>query len=401
MKILNIAKKFPYPTKDGESIGIVCMLKAIKMAGHELTILAMQTPKHHYNDELPKSLSQLGEWHSEMVDTSISPLGIAWALVRNDAFHLSRFYDKGFNDKIISLLSDENFDLIQIEGLYLTPYIDTIKKHTQAPIIMRSHNAEYEIWERLSEENRGWRNWIYGQIAKGLKREEIINFTKYDALLTVSSTDEKTYQDLGYDNPSCLIPTGLDLESYLNTESKRPETINSIFHLGALDWIPNQTGLLWFLDKVWPDVHKQHPSLTFKIAGRHAPEDFIQKLNRPGVTYLGEVEDAKAFMMNSGVMVVPLLSGSGIRVKIVEAMALGVCLISTQVGAAGIDYVNEKPILIADTEVKFIKEISNCLSQPELLEEVSSNARVYAEEYHSMKKLSAKLDRFYKEEVLC
>lgn len=401
MKILNIAKKFPFPTKDGESIGIVCMLEAIHMAGHELTILAMQTAKHYYDGKLPESLLRLGDWHSVKVDTSISALAIGWALIRNDAFHLTRFFDKGFDKKIVELLKEQEYDLIQIEGLYVCPYIDTIRKHTDAPIVMRSHNAEYEIWERLSQENKGWRNWVYAQIAKGLKREEIINFTKYDALLTVSSTDQDTYDELGYDNPTCLIPTGLNLETYLRFNNQKDQKINSIFHLGALDWIPNQTGLLWFLDHIWPSISKKHPDLVFKIAGRHAPAEFIEKLKRPQVEFLGEVDDAKEFMTSSGIMVVPLLSGSGIRVKIVEAMALGVSLISTEVGAAGIEYKKHKPILIANSPEEFIEQINLCLLNNEIPAEISQNARIYAEEFHSMKKLSAKLDKFYKEEVLC
>jgi len=140
MRILDITKKFPYPTKDGESIGIVCMLEAIKLAGHDLTILAMQTSKHHYKGDLPDSLLKLGDWHSVMVDTSISAIGIAWGLIRNDAFHLTRFYDQKFADKIIELLTTNAYDLVQIEGLYVCPYIDTIRKHSDAPIVMRSHN---------------------------------------------------------------------------------------------------------------------------------------------------------------------------------------------------------------------------------------------------------------------
>ena len=139
---------------------------------------------------------------------------------------------------------------------------------------------------------------------------------------------------MGNVKPFRVIPVGIDVSKIVPLHGSSEK--NSFFFIGSLDYIPNQEGLRWFIEQVWKRIVKKNASIKFYIAGSHASEKFTAYLNRQHVMYLGEVEDAKHFMQSKGLMVVPLLSGGGIRVKIVEAMAMGIPVVSTSLGAEGL-----------------------------------------------------------------
>jgi glycosyltransferase involved in cell wall biosynthesis len=149
-----------------------------------------------------------------------------------------------------------------------------------------------------------------------------------------------------------------------------------------MDWMPNIEGIWWFLEKCWPGVHHFFPDLKLKLAGRNMPAK-MKHHHWPGVEVIGEVEDARSFISNHPVMIVPLLSGSGVRVKIIEAMALGRTIITTTTGAEGIRYTKGENILIADTPVDLFEQIKFCVKNPEACARIGANARVLIESQHN------------------
>jgi glycosyltransferase involved in cell wall biosynthesis len=171
-----------------------------------------------------------------------------------------------------------------------------------------------------------------------------------------------------------------------------------VFHLGALDWLPNQEGLLWFLKEIWPVVHKDHPDTSFYIAGRNAP-DFISRIDQPGVVFLGEVDDAYAFMNGKAIMVVPLLSGSGMRIKIIEGMALGKIIVSTPLGAEGIPVDHGENIMIAGSADGFVKVLDSLISDKDRCEEIGLNAVSFIKKNFDNLAIASSLIKFYEERL--
>jgi len=159
---------------------------------------------------------------------------------------------------------------------------------------------------------------------------------------------------------------------------------------------PNQEGLIWFLKNAWTRISDKYPDLNFYIAGRNAPEWFIQRCVYKNVIYLGEVGDAYKFMNSKAVMIVPLLSGSGMRIKIIEGMALGKTIISTSIGAEGIKCTHEKDILIADTVNDFINEIERVIINNDIFERVGNNAVIFVKENFNNITISGSLTGFYR-----
>ena len=174
---------------------------------------------------------------------------------------------------------------------------------------------------------------------------------------------------------------------------------STIFFIGALDWLPNQEGLLWFLDKVFDQLIKTVPQLTFHVAGRNAPHSFIEKLQHPGIVYHGEVEDARKFMQAYRVMVVPLLTGSGIRIKILEGMALGRPVVTTQVGIEGIPAENNQHVITTDDPQQFASQIAKLVNnQKDASRMVAVSRELIIRNFDTIE-LSNRLSQFYKAQV--
>ena len=185
------------------------------------------------------------------------------------------------------------------------------------------------------------------------------------------------------------IPFGINSDDKTISPIKK----DTIFHIGSMDWTSNQEGVRWFVDKVFPIITKKKSDTILHLAGRSMPKSF-HDLAEKNIVIDSEVEDAKDYMKKHNLMIVPLWSGSGIRIKILEAMSLGKTIISTTVGASGIKYINKKDILIADTELDFAKEIIWCFENPIESEIIGKNAKINIQENYNSLAISDKFDKF-------
>lgn len=365
MKILFLCKKFPYPLKDGESIAVSNLCKELKSKGCDLTLLSMNTRKHYSDTSaLPADYNYFTEIHTVDIDNSIKPLQALASLISGDSYHVRRFQSEAFNEKLIALLKKEAYDIVQLETLYLAPYVETIRKYSKAKVVMRAHNVEHEIWERITR-NTGsnLRKWYLAHLTKKLKQYELDQFPAYDYLITLTDRDLKQFVDKGYLNGASAAPIGFDINSYPYQKPQFGDHMSVCF-IGSLDWMPNVEGLNWFLENCWPQIHQLWPKLTFHVAGRNTPEVLLN-LNLPGVVIHGEVPDAAAFINSHSVMIVPLFSGSGMRVKIVEGMMMGKVIISTAVGKEGIEGNDKEHLLLAEDKTQFVDAIRYCVERPE------------------------------------
>ena len=399
MKILQLCKKFPYPLKDGESIAVTYQSKAFHEFGCEITLLAMNTTKHYTEiGKLPNGFNHYKEIHVTDIDNRVKVLKAFVNLFSSKSYHISRFDSKEYNDKLIALLQDNEYDVIQLETLYLTPYIDTIKQHSNAIVSMRSHNVEFEIWERISANTKFLPKKLYLKyLTKKLKNFELTHINDYDYLVAVTDRDLQKFKKLGYKNGAMASPIGLQLDRYVeNTTSLQGKDISFI---GSMDWLPNIEGLEWFLKEVWTIFSKQNPEVKFHIAGRNTPK-WITNLDLDNVVVHGEVLDALKFMQNYPIMVVPLFSGSGMRVKILEGLALGRVVVSTTVGKEGIEANHGEQIFVADTAMEFVAVLTECIKDLPLMQTVADNAVTLIKDKYDHKVNARKLLEKYKSILL-
>ncbi|MCO5260612.1 MAG: glycosyltransferase family 4 protein [Crocinitomicaceae bacterium] len=393
MKVLQLTYRVPFPPTDGGAIGIYNITKGLSDNGCEIDLIAINTPKH--TQPADAMLGMVNKQVDVFVDTSISVFKlIRNVLFRSIPYNIERFISKAVSDELKQLLTENNYDFIQIEGAFVAYYIDEIKKQTTAPIIVRTHNIEYVIWERLSLNESNWiKRYFYGHLAKRLKRFESVYYNKADGIAAITEEDKERLQGLNVTTPIEVIPAGVQLNSFkLKIEQKN----DTVFSISALDWIPNIEGLNWFFETIWNGVLERKPSVQLHIAGKSTP-DWLLNTNYPNTTIHGFVDDAAVFKQTYQLMLVPLLSGGGMRVKIVEGLALGKCIISTTIGAEGIDYSDRKNIVIADTPEEWIDAICYYLEHQNERMAIEANALDLANSHYENKAVTKKyIDLFSK-----
>lgn len=395
LRILQICNKPPFPPKDGGAIGMHNVSQGYIDSGFDLHILSVNSNKHFVDiDTLPQSYIDNTNFNAVEVDLDIKVFSAFANLVFSKrSYNIERFYNKEFGDKLTEILENKEFDIIQIESIFLKDYIPTIRKYSKAKLVLRAPNVEFVIWNRLAQIEKSFlRRFYLNILAKRLKKEELIAFDKVDAIYTVTENDIKLIKSLGIKKPIEFIPTGVDVTKDLSIEGVNTE-YPSIFHMGALDWLPNQEAVKWLLDNVWPSIYKEFPKLKFYIAGRRPPQ-WLKDLRIDGVEVVGEVDDAAAFIKSKAIMPVPLFSGSGMRVKIIEGMMLKKAIVSTTIGIEGIIHKDGKDVLIANTPQEFIDSIRKLIWKEDFYKSICFNARENAKRNYSNKVLAEKLNSF-------
>ncbi len=399
MKILQVTNKVPYPTKDGGAIACMNLTRGFSLLGHQITVLAMNTVKHHLTfDEMPESVKELADFRLVNVPARITIFSALFNLLfSRKPYNAVRFISKTFERELEKILKEKEFDIVQMEGLYVCPYIPVIRQNTSAKIVYRSHNIEHEIWSRSAILAQGFEKWYLKNLSKRIRNFEIQQLNNYDLIVPITPRDGNILDQLGNKKPSHVSQTGID-SSMLVPNAKHLEH-PSLFHIGSLDWSPNQEGLIWFLENCWNDLHIKYPDLNFYIAGRNAPVWFQRKLGMPNVIFKGEIPDAYEFINSKSIMVVPLFSGSGMRIKIIEGMALGKPIVTTAIGTEGISTTSDKNIILAEDAAGFNDAISKLIEDREYFDMISKNAIEYIHEHFDNLTSAGALIEFYKKNI--
>lgn len=405
MRILQLTKKFPYPVKDGEVIGIINLTIGFHHHGHTVDVLSLNTNKHYFNpEELPKSVAEIASFTAIDINTDVKIPAAFFNLFSDKSYNVERFYSAEYEAKLFKLLTETKYDFILLEGIYLMRYIDVIRRAQQqselnrkTPVVQRPQNVEYVIWERLANAETNILKRIYLRfLAKRMKRFELGMMNKADLFIPVSQTDLDIFQKYGCTLPAVAIPTGYVFAELpeLNVANEQ----NSVAFIGGMDWLPNREGVEWFLNEVWNRVLLKVPDAQFYLAGRNFPDELKRRTNK-GLHIVGEVENAKEFVQGHAVAIVPLFAGSGMRVKIVEAMAWSRAIVSTSVGAESLAYTNDKNILIADNADSFADAIVSVLQNQQKRISLGNEARQLILEKYDNRAISKAIIDFVKQHL--
>lgn len=393
MKVLMLCNKSPYPAKEGGPIAMNMMVEGLLEQHHTVKVLAFNTNKYGVNsNDLPKDYREATDFETVYADLRIKPIDAFINLFSNKSYHVQRFISKAVHQKLRQILEASPYDIVQLETLFMAPYISTIRKYSNARIVLRAHNIEHRIWERIKNScNNPFKRWYLNHLSQTLKAFELNTINTVDGIAAITHHDAAYFKQHTV-KPVISIPFGIDIHQFYAPKQNTPQS--TLFHLGSMNWMPNEEGIRWFLNNVWPEVHIQHPDLILRLAGREMPEWLI-KTTYSGVEIIGEVENAAQFIQDNGIMVVPLLSGSGIRIKIIEGMSLSKPIITTTIGAEGIHYTHQQDIWIADSPQEFIDGISSLIKAPTLCSSIGNNAHDLIKKEHNRFDLIKKLTNFY------
>jgi glycosyltransferase involved in cell wall biosynthesis len=394
MRLLQLTNKPPYPPEDGSSIAVYNMSCGLIHNEVELTLLCINTKKHFKADDtVDIKFKKQSRYQSVYQNTDVTALGAGLNLFSGQSYFVSRFYFKAFEQKLISLLKENTYDIIQLESIFLGNYIPLLRKYSKAKITIRTHNTEHLIWERMLTNEPGFlkRKYLSIQIQR-LKKFEKKVLQDADAIIPITEIDKIYFEKWGIKNRFHVSPTGIQLNEYTVNHSE--ELPNSVFHFGSMDWMPNEEAVWWFVNHVWEKVLEKIPQAKFYMIGRGMSQK-IASLNKPNVVVVGKIQNAKKVYHHYTLMVVPLLSGSGMRIKMIEGMAYGKPIISTSIGAEGISVTSHKNCILEDDATNFANAVIEILTNVEKRTSLQKEARNFIENNFENNNLVKQLVDFY------
>ena len=395
MKILLLCNKPPYPASEGGPMAMNSIITGLLEAGHQVKILAINSEKYHVKDsDIPDEYKQKTGIELIDVDLNIYPMQALLNLFSKKSYHVERFISEDFKTRLAEILEKEQFDVVQLEMLFMTPYVETIRQHSKAMIVLRAHNVEHKIWERIAKETKVFfKRWYINHLAKTLKEYELNALESVDGVAAITRKDAAFFRKY-CSKPIIDIPYGIYPEEF--TPKYEIEGKPKFYHIGSMNWMPNEEGIRWFIDEVLPKTVEKVPDFVYHLAGRSMPE-WLTSIKDPHIDVIGEVPDAKEFVSQHDVALVPLLSGSGIRIKIIESMAMGKTVITTRVGAEGILYDEDVNLIIAENKAKMVEAIRSINENPQTAIEIGKAARKLVEETYDNRKIIARLLMFYEQ----
>jgi glycosyltransferase involved in cell wall biosynthesis len=251
------------------------------------------------------------------------------------------------------------------------------------PSVLFTHNVEAEIFERHADNARNpvLRSLWSGQHRK-MRKFEAAALRKFDVVVAVSERDASRFrEEYGVERPH-VIPTGVDLDYYSYSDPKRS---NDVVFLGSMDWLPNQDAIRYFMDEVWSGIARSVPSARMTVVGRAPPAGLVNRARSAGLewSFTGFVDDVRPHVRAAAVCVIPIRIGGGTRLKVFEAMAMGIPVVSTSVGVEGLAIRDREHFLVADTPRAFERAVTELLENEAERIALARRARRFVQERYS------------------
>ena len=389
MKILWVKTDFLHPTDRGGQIRTLETLRRLHPR-HEVHYLAYDNPAQ------PEGLARANEYCSYVypvahrIPEKTSPAFFAQllkGLVSPLPVAVARWQSSAFAQKYAEVTRLHKFDSIVCDFLFPASNI-----HQLSPCTLFQHNVEAIIWERHAEQGRTpLHRWYFGLQAKRMAAYEGQVCRAVRNIIAVSASDAQIMRDRYQAPRAASVPTGVDVD-FFRPSGPAPPQADLIF-LGSMDWMPNIDGMRWFADEIWPLILQRRPQTTLAIVGRK-PAPAIQALARKtGIAVTGTVPDVRPWLHGGKISIVPLRIGGGTRLKIYESMAAQVPVVSTAIGAEGLDWSDGQNILIADSPTNFANRCLQLLEDPTQAQKLAQDAFRLVDQHYSWQAITDQFER--------
>ena len=364
MKILQILPRKPYPPTDGGRIVAYNTIKHLAELGHQITAVSLTEEMQR-----PRELEKYCNWIPVEKDTSTTVRGLIGNLVSGKPYTVSKYHGTAMEKKVLEILSTGKFDLVHADGLHTAEYALHARREFDLPAVLRQHNVETKIMERFYHNQPNPLSKLYGYLQyRKLKSYESEICNNFDRCLTITKKDDERLREMNSEISTSIITAGVDTSYFSPREvEEEPDTIISV---AAMDWTPNVEAVLWFHERIFPKIQEEVPEAKFYIVGKNPPEK-INGLEGNGTVVTGFVPDVRPYMAKAQAFVVPLKTGSGMRIKILNAMAMKKAVVSTSVGREGIGARDGTEICVADKPDEFAGALISLLKDEEKRESIA------------------------------
>lgn len=365
MRILFASTSLPVPPNNGQAIRTLSIVRALQSLGHELTFASFASA------DLPASLAPLSLWcgaidvlegNDKLTNMSQQQdwYGRLACLLSRKPYAVERFRSPLMWEKIAQRLKESSFDLIFCDSLYALVNVP----RCEIPIALNCHNVEHLIPQRYAELEQNHAKKWYALVESHLLRQaERRACLRAAFAMACSENDRKLLLQLRRELPIFVVPNAVDTEAYSSAADSANEITGSVvLFQGGMDWYPNRDAVEFFAESVLPLVRSACPEVRFVVAGRNPPAYLVDKFrNEPDIEFTGTVPDMLPYLTAATVAVVPLRLGSGTRIKILEACASGKAVVSTSIGAEGLNLEPGKEIVLADDPREFARSVVGML----------------------------------------
>jgi polysaccharide biosynthesis protein PslH len=396
MRILLLTAKPPWPEHDGGAVASSRIITGLASNGAEIYLLSLTTPKHPgiNSDKISKE-EQVKYYNEVFADTTIRLIPLLKNLLFSEKpYDLQRFYSASFLEQIREACSSVSFDIIQCEGLLFSLYIKELRQFTNASIVLRAHNIEYQIRVLMAQREKNIiKKWYLRGLASRIKKQEVLSRKLFDAVVPISEPDTEWFKSLEGNAPVFTSATGIET---VTLQTHNDPLGFKVGFIGSLDWQPNIDGLVWFINDVWPAVINAIPGASLNIAGRNADIKTRKKLSGPNIYFRGEIDDALRFTSSMNVMIAPLFSGSGMRIKIIESMSAGIPVVASPIAASGLPVTSGKDIILASDIEEFSTGLIELLKNDQKAKKIALEAGKTIKNNFDNTILTTRLFDFYK-----
>jgi len=397
MRILVLTQVVVYPADAGPKVKTLQVLR--HLAAHHEVIYCTYVR----NEKEIQDAAYLREICSRVVTVPLNRSRVSdvrfllESVATNDSFLMRRDDRAEMQAMVRQLLQEEQIDVLHVDQLNMMRFVPA---NWKGRVVLDEHNAVWQVMERLY---KGTRNPVARTILQRefrlIRRIEGESCRRADVVLAVSEHDRDALREIvGEQTPIKVIPITVDAERLEHLWAERNPQPHRLFTIGTMFWLPNSEGVLWWLREGYAHLRKLCPDVTYDIVGARPSRELqtvVGELTDVGVHLHGHVADASPFWIGATVLAVPLLSGGGVRVKILEAMAIGVPVVSTTVGCEGLDVYHGEHLLIADTPEEFALACARVLQDTQLAKQLVQNARQLILERYDAKVALKTLDSVY------
>jgi glycosyltransferase involved in cell wall biosynthesis len=403
MRILFLAQIIPYPPDAGPKVKTWHVLRYLVGKGHQVTLVAFVRAEEEKNLEPLQNLCYAV--HTVPIRRSrIADVGyMLRSFLSGVPFLIERDNLRAMREVVARLIAAEPFEIIHADQLTMVQFgLGTLAfMSRKAKIVFDAHNATWTIVERMVQ-NAAWHlKPVLKLEALRVKRYEGQLLRQVDGVLAVTDIDKKALLECVNHAPGELsakisvIPIAVDTQQ-IQPIQRKPGS-KAIFTLGTLHYPPNADGIRWFLQQVLPLIRQQVPDASLTIAGKNPPEDFLELARQnPGwIRVTGYVPDLKPYLEQSALVVVPVRAGGGMRVRILEAFAYGMPVVTTTVGLEGISATTDREVIVADAPADFAERVVQLLKDESLQSLLSEKGRLLAETRYDWQVVLSAMDKAY------
>jgi glycosyltransferase involved in cell wall biosynthesis len=317
------------------------------------------------------------------------------SMVSRRSWEQSLYHRPAFQAALDRHLEEHHYDVVNCEFVFMGGYRFRFGRTNarKTRLFLDEHNVEYDILRRTASATRFDRKVFNALNYRKLKREETAMWARFDGCTLTSTRDEQIVRREVPSARTAVIPNGVDIDAFRPQPSDHSAPMTLLF-FGAINYFPNTDGVLFFLKEVFPILAARYPLLRIRIVGPGAPDEVVALANTR-VEIVGFVDDLRSEIARAAVVLAPLRIGGGTRLKILEAMAVARPIVSTSIGAEGLDVKHERDILLADTPDGLAREVGRVLEDAALSARLGRAARQTAEAHYSWRAAAKKLEAFY------